>query len=36
MPVRSADAAEIDHLVLWHDAWHEANAPVLLNVLLML
>jgi ribosomal protein S18 acetylase RimI-like enzyme len=29
MQVRSADAAEIDHLArVWHDAWHEAHAPL--------
>ena len=29
MQVRLADAAEIDHLAqLWHDAWHEAHAPL--------
>ena len=29
MLVRSADAAEIDHLaLLWHDGWHEALAPL--------
>jgi hypothetical protein len=27
MHVKSADAAEIDHLArLWHDGWHEAHA----------
>jgi GNAT superfamily N-acetyltransferase len=29
MDVRAADAAEIDRLArLWHDAWHEAHAPL--------
>lgn len=29
MQVRSADAAEINHLArLWHDTWHEAHAPL--------
>jgi GNAT superfamily N-acetyltransferase len=29
MQVRSADAAEIDHLArLWHDVWHETQAPL--------
>jgi ribosomal protein S18 acetylase RimI-like enzyme len=29
MQVRSADAAEIDHLArLWHETWHEAHAPL--------
>jgi GNAT superfamily N-acetyltransferase len=29
MQVRSADAAEIDHLArLWHDGWHQAHAPL--------
>jgi ribosomal protein S18 acetylase RimI-like enzyme len=29
MDVRSADAAELDALALiWHDAWHEAHAPI--------
>jgi ribosomal protein S18 acetylase RimI-like enzyme len=29
MQVRSADAAEIDHLArLWHDGWHEAHAAL--------
>jgi ribosomal protein S18 acetylase RimI-like enzyme len=29
MQVRFANAAEIDHLAqLWHDAWHEAHAPL--------
>jgi ribosomal protein S18 acetylase RimI-like enzyme len=29
MQVRSADAAEIDHLArLWHDVWHETHAPL--------
>lgn len=27
--VRTADAAEIDHLaLLWHDVWHETHAPL--------
>ena len=27
--VRSADAAEIDHLArLWYDGWHAAHAPL--------
>jgi len=30
MQVRSADAAEIDHLArLWYDSWHDAHAPLL-------
>jgi ribosomal protein S18 acetylase RimI-like enzyme len=30
MDVRSADAAELDHLArLWHDGWHESHAPLL-------
>ncbi|MFC6489756.1 GNAT family N-acetyltransferase [Nitratireductor sp. GCM10026969] len=30
MQVRSADAAEIDHLArLWHEGWHETHAPLL-------
>ena len=29
MQVRSADAAEIDHLArLWYDVWHETHAPL--------
>jgi ribosomal protein S18 acetylase RimI-like enzyme len=29
MQVRSADAAEINHLArLWHDVWHETHAPL--------
>jgi ribosomal protein S18 acetylase RimI-like enzyme len=29
MQVRSAEAAEIDHLArLWHDGWHEAHAAL--------
>src|SRR5215831_15324444 len=29
MQVRSADAAEIDHLArLWHDGWHQTHAPL--------
>ena len=29
MQIRSADAAEIDHLArLWHDAWHESHGTL--------
>lgn len=29
MQIRSADAAEIDHLArLWHDVWHESHASL--------
>jgi GNAT superfamily N-acetyltransferase len=29
MQVRSAEAAEIDHLArLWHEVWHETHAPL--------
>jgi GNAT superfamily N-acetyltransferase len=29
MQVRSADAAEIDHLArLWHDGWHQTHGPL--------
>jgi len=29
MQVRSADAAEIDHLArLWYDGWHQTHAPI--------
>jgi len=29
MQVRSADAAEIDHLArLWHDCWHQTHASL--------
>jgi hypothetical protein len=29
MQVRSADAAEIDHLArLWHDGWHQTHASL--------
>jgi GNAT superfamily N-acetyltransferase len=32
--VRSADAAELDHLArLWHDGWHQAHAPVVSQAL---
>ena len=34
MQVRSADAAEFDHLArLWHDSWHQAHAPLVSPVL---
>jgi GNAT superfamily N-acetyltransferase len=29
MQVRSAEAAEVDHLArLWHDVWHQTHAPL--------
>jgi GNAT superfamily N-acetyltransferase len=37
MQVRSADAAEIDHLArLWHDGWHQAHAPLVPQELIRL
>src|SRR5262245_57052468 len=37
MQVRSADAAEIDHLArLWHDGWHRAHASLVPQELIRL